>query len=159
PERAVKAFYGALRRKSYGRAYACLSPLDRIAELRPTQPIERLSVPDRSFSFNDAKGFTQYWKEQSGLATGFMGGYHKTLQAKVLNVETIADRVAAVDVRLSLSGYPPWTVIGIFCGLLPAIIIVVLMTRNETFHVRKLVVEKDGLWWILNGEFSADGDE
>jgi hypothetical protein len=159
PERAAKAFYAALRRKSYRRAYACLSPLDRIDALRPIFPIGRLSVPQGSFSFDDRKGFAKYWREQSGLATGLFGGYHKTLRAKVLKVETVTDRVAAVDLRLDMSGYPPATVIAVFCGLLPALILIAVTTRQETFHFRKLVVEKDGLWWLLNGEFSDDGDE
>ncbi len=159
PERAVKAFYGALRRKSYKRAYACLSPLDRTLDLRPTQAIERLSVPDRSYDFHDLKSFTQYGGDQSALANFFFGGYHKTLRADVGNGEAITDRVAAVDVRISLSGYPPLTAVALLCGVVPALIMIALMTRNETFYVRKLVVEKDGLWWIVNGEFSADGDE
>jgi len=159
PERAVKAFYGALRRKSYGRAYACLSPLDRIDELRPTLAIGRLDVPERSFSFATKKGFAEYWREQAGLATGFLGGYHKSIQAKIIKVTPVGADVAAVDLRIDVSGYPSLATLGVFCGLLPAVLLIVLMTRRETFEVRKLLVLKEGLWWMVNGEFTPEGDE
>jgi hypothetical protein len=159
PERAVKAFYGALRRKSYGRAYACLSPLDRISDLRPTLAIGRLDVPERTFSFKDKAGFQQYWREQAGVSTAFLGGYHKTIQATIVRVTPLSADLAAADLKLEVSGYPSLAILGIFCGLVPALLLILLMTRREYFEVRKLLVKKDGLWWIVNGEFTPEGDE
>jgi len=159
PERAVKAYYGALRRKQYGRAYACLSPLDRIPDERPTLAIGSLEVKERSYSFKDKDGFGRYWRAQAGLSVDFLGGFHKSIQAKLIRVAEIRPGIAAADIKIDMSGYPTWTVFGIFCGLLPAVILIMVMTKRETFEVRKLLVKKDGLWWIVNGEFTHEGDE
>lgn len=159
PERGVKAFYGALRRKSYGRAYACLSPLDRIPDLRPTMAIPRLDVKEESYSFDKKEGFAKYWRAQSGLASGFLGGYNKTIQAKVLGVSDVGPNLAMADVELLISGFPTTAYLGLFCGALPAVILILVLTRRETFRVRKLLVKRDNLWWMVNGEFTPEGDE
>lgn len=159
PERAVKAYYGALRRKQYGRAYACLSPLDRIPDQRPTLAIGSLDVKERTYSFKDQEDFGRYWRFQSGLSTEVFGGYHKSIQARILKVEEIRPGVAAADLRLDMSGYPTLAILGILCGVVPALILILVMTKRESFEVRKLLVRKDGLWWIVNGEFTHEGDE
>lgn len=160
PERGARAFYGALRRKQYARAYACLSPLDRIPDLRPTMAIPRLEVKEQSYSFKDKDGFGKYWRAQSGLASGFLGGgYHKTLTAKVLGVEDSGSGVAAVDLEITISGYPTTAYLGLVAGPVGAVLLMALLTRREKFKMRKLLVRKDGLWWMVNGEFTPEGDE
>lgn len=159
PERAIRAFYGSLRRKQYGRAYACLSPLDRTADQRPVLAVPVLSVREQLYTFKDKDDFGRYWRAQSGLSTEVLGGYHKTIRAKILKVEKIRPDLAAVEVRLELSGYPTFAILGVLCGLLPVIILIAVLTKRESYTFRKLVVQKSGLWWIVNGEFTPDGDE
>jgi len=105
--------------KQYGRAYACLSPLDRIPDQRPTLAIGSLDVKDKTYSFKDKVEFGRYWRFQSGRSMDIFGGYHKVIQAKILHVAEIRPGVAAADLRIEMSGYPSLAVLGVFCGLCP----------------------------------------
>ncbi len=158
PEAAVKAFYGAIKRRQYGRAWACLSPLERTPDPRNTRPIPTLSVDSRPFAFNPKKVFGKYWRAQAGMDDKFLGGFHKSLTYTVLGTEEVRPGVALVHLRLTVGGYPSWTVLMVCLALLIAVVLMMVMRKQESFEVSKLVYERDGLWWLANGEFD-DGED
>ena len=158
PEAAAKAFYAMLKRRQYGRAWACLSPLDRTVETHATTELARLSVERKEFPFSPKKPFGKYWRKQCGLDDKGLGGYHKSLKYEILGTRKIRPGVAEVHVRLRVGGYPSIVVLAVFAGVLIAVILMLVLRREETFEVRKIVHEKDGQWWIASGEF-GDGED
>ncbi|HYE98264.1 MAG TPA: hypothetical protein VEJ18_05100 [Planctomycetota bacterium] len=158
PEQAVRAFYGSIQRRRYGRAYACVSPLDRTSDPRSTVPITLLAVHPRPFGFDRAVSFGKYWRAQAGLDDRFVGGYHKHLRHKLVRVETVRPGVARATVELRVRGYPSAT--GCLFLIIGILVVAVMMalTKEQVFAVEKLLYEKDGLWWMANGELGDAED-
>ena len=158
PEEAVRAFYGAVKRRHYGRAWACLSPLDRTAEVRVTQEIPALSVDAKPYPFDRKGKFGKYWRSQAGLDDKGIGGYHKGLKYEIAGVDEIRPGVAAVRVRLRIGGYPSAVILAFLAIGLLVVILMYALRKEETFEVRKVVYERDGLWWMASGEL-GDGED
>lgn len=158
PEEAVRAFYGNLRRRRYRRAFFCVSPLDRSGPPRSTVPVPVLAVESRPYPFDGSGSFGRYWRSQAGLDDRFVGGYHKNLAARVLEVKTIRPGLARASVELRVKGYPSMT--GCLFLIIGILVVVVMMalTKEQVFVVEKLVYEKDGLWWMANGELGDAED-
>ena len=158
PEAAAKAFYAAIRRRHYGRAWACVSPLDRTAETHSTLEIPVLSVQAKGFTFENKKPFGKYWRCQAGMDDRGIGGYHKGLKYEILQSEEIRPGVALVHVRFKVEGYPSALILVAVAALIIGVILMVVFRKEQSFEVRKVVYEKDGLWWMASGEF-GDGED
>ncbi len=157
PERAVRAFYGALRRQLYGRAYACVSPLDRTAEPRHTPSVPALELQPAPFGFDTPKSFRKYWRSLAGSAAS-IAGWNRSLRFKVLEVNPLGPGRAVARVSLTLSGYPSAIILAFLAIGVLVIILVYALSKKEQIEVRKLLVERDGLWWLANGEV-GDGED
>ena len=158
PERAVRAFYGALKRRLYGRAYACVSPLDRTTDLRETREVPSLSIRPESHSFATKREFARYWKALAGTA-GSIAGTNKSLKYQILEVKPISPRHAVARVRLTVSGYPSAAILAFLVVGILVVVLLLALTKNESWEVEKLLVERDGQWWLANGEFWSEEDE
>jgi hypothetical protein len=157
PERAVRAFYGAIRRQLYGRAYACLSPLDRTADPRHTPSVPAIEIRPEAFGFDRIKTFKKYWRSTAGTATSITG-WHRSLRYKVLEVTPLGPGTAVARVSLTLSGYPAALVLAVLAIGILVLILIYALRKQHPLEVRKLLVERDGRWWMANGELGDDED-
>lgn len=142
PERGVRAYYGALRRRQYSRAYACLSPLDRTTALRNTRSIPGFSITPAECAFDLLSGFKRYWRTLAGAGYGLVGT-HKRLDFRLQEVQPVRSGWVMATIELRVTDATLSTLLG----------------SKKSFTVHKLLVERDGLWWMANGEFWSEEDE
>lgn len=153
PKKAMKKFLGSLRfNGSRKRAYTCwLAQPDKTATPRMTPAAEKVTEPSMEFGFADRAGFVQYWKR---LLSGSVGSARQYTYS-VGTVQEIAPGYALADVSIKIARVPTWPLIFVFgggAGILIGVIIQQAMKSTCSWNFRKLLVERDGRWWVANGE-------
>ena len=156
-KRGAQAFFGALARGHTRRAWACLSPVDRTDRPRALPTTVHLPAQTERFGFGTASSFRKWWRAASGVSSS-IAGWHKRLTYKVLSVEELAPGLAVARVSVKIGGYPAWTTLTVCIGLLIAVILIMVLRKEDSFEVRKLLIERDGAWWMVNGELDDAED-
>lgn len=165
PERAAAAFFNAIRWGYWKKAYSCLSPCDKTPALRSVPDLSP-QVRPRGYSFNNLRGFRDYWKcvartlpEAKGCVSG------NAMRWTLHGIERISDRVVRLDVELSFLGYPAWFgIVGIALFILAPFYVLWILLFERYFResavrrVQKILYLHEGQWWFLNGELEGEED-
>ena len=146
---AIAAFFGALSRRRYGRAYACVTPLDRNQVPRMTFETPSLESSTLHATFESAASFARYWG-------AMVGRWDRRLRHFLLETENLSPSAVIVTVEVRIRGISRWAPdFVVVSGLLR----MAAAQREDSLELRKLVILHDGRWWLANGELSDAEDE
>ncbi|MBN1676228.1 MAG: hypothetical protein JXR37_34610 [Kiritimatiellae bacterium] len=149
PQKALGRFLMAVRSGRCAPAYAALVPAARHAG--PVAPLELQKIPlaPEPQRIEDVDSFKRYWKS---VFRGPQSQNRSVTLQRVRKLKDLPADTAVVEAKLRFTSYPAWTA-AIFGAL-----ILVLIQKRETKTVRKLMVRRGGMWFLLSGELEGELD-
>ncbi len=154
PDIALRNFLTAVKTGRSRKAYVSLIPSARVAG-----PVETIKFPSNKipsyvgrYAINDPASFKVYW---STIFTGPSGQTRTVTIKSVRKLRSGPNGLVLVEATLTVNNYASWIIALVLINLL-AMLIVMLATRvTETRTVRKLLVERDGKWFIVDGSLEG----
>jgi len=149
PERALRGFAQALRRKNWKLAREFVAAPDlESSEPRMTPEQVKATPPKGSFAFA-GDGFVRYWKHLVSRADT----RPRWARATAGDSRSLGSALAEGELRVDIQSYSIWAFL--FFGLIGYF--VTLQTARYRF--RKLLIQKGRRWYLANGECSDSGDQ
>ena len=147
PALALTNYLVAVKTGRAQKAYAALVPPGRKSGLVETIKYKG-DIPHHNgrFTISDLASYKAYWKT---IFTG-PSGQNRTVAVK--NIKTLREDgdTAVVEAEFATTNYPGWIVITFLISLLVVLILILVMQKKESKKVRKLLIKKDGLWFIAD---------
>ena len=149
-EQAVNAYFKGMQKGRWDTAFAALSPYAREREVAVPR-ILKLHTLSWAGARSSKKELKKYWRS----IIQAHGGMSRRLAKIKLTPIGIASQTHSYRVELHIQHYPSWVIVGIFGGVLPLLILILITRRTykTTFDVR--TVKHKSQWWVLDGEFKA----
>jgi ribosomal protein S27E len=155
PEKALRRYLMAIRTGRTNKAYASVSPGARKVGEVETVKYDKIPPNTGKFSIDDVATFKKYWRSV------FRGPSRQTrgLQLKrVKKVKEIGEGVAVVEVECLFTNFPSLVILTILISWLICLILVLILQKKTKVVIRKLLVKRNGKWYIADGEFEGPLD-
>jgi hypothetical protein len=154
PEEAFRRFYKAIQTNRANKAFISLIPSARKTGPVKTIKFKNASIPPctGSYRINDLTSFKEYWKSV------LRGPSMQTRQAQLKTVTLtrwIGDDMAVVEAEVKFTNYPSLILLTVFLHLLICLIVILVVQKTETQKIRKLLIKRNGLWYVVEGEFQG----
>lgn len=158
PEKAFRRFIGAISSGRSQKAFCALAPDARERGAVETIGFKKFASTDGEYSISDAGSFKKYWRS---ILKGPFGQQRTVTLKKVVRVEKIGKDMVILKADFYCTAYPSWYIAFMFIALLIAAIVMTMAQSNnkETKTVTKLLVRRNGRWFIADGEFEGIHDK
>lgn len=148
PERALKGFAQAVRRKNWKLAREFVAAPDlETTEPRWTPEQVKATPPRASFSFA-GDGFVRYWK----YLVSRPDTRPRWARASAVSCRTLGPALAEGELKIDVGSYS--ILAFLFLGLIGYLVTL----THAHFRFRKLLVQKGRRWYLANGECDDRGD-
>ena len=156
PRKVFKAFFNSLLVQRPARAFARLAPSARNNESPDLPVFTKVKQPKGPFKITDAKSLKGYWN--SFIKSDSLNV--RTAKLKKINILDSNERFAIIETEVKFSSYPASIIITIVLGVLIAVLLILIMKKEETRSIRKLLIKgRDGRWYIAESEMSGILDQ
>ncbi|HEY3319295.1 MAG TPA: zinc ribbon domain-containing protein [Planctomycetota bacterium] len=153
PLTAFKRFYMALQTNRTAKAFVSLTPSARNTGAVETITFDNPKIPANTgnFSIDNLASFAAYWKSiLSGPSL-----QSRSVRLKKTKLVHKSEDSAIVEAQIEFTNYPTLLVLTIFLGVLIAVILIVVLQKQETKTVRKLLIKRQGRWFFAEGELEG----
>ncbi len=151
---AIRCYFQAVRRGRWKTAHACLSPQARARTVR-IPIIESLKTKPGDVVMATPSDVKKYWIT---IARPSGGMTRRIASVKVEPVIGDGD-VHRHRVTLTTQSYSSWLNFAIFLGVLPALVLIAVYTKNETHRFEVAAYRWRSQWVLVSGEFSSPLDQ
>ena len=156
PAKALKNYLTAIRTKRTSKAFACLVPEARQSGRARSVKFTKIKSALGDFTILDAASFAKYW---TSVFKGPSGQTRSVQIKKVYKIKEGDQGLALVEAELAFSSYPSWLIALILLNLIICVIAIMACTKRESLTIRKLMVQRDNRWFIVEGELQGRLDQ
>ncbi|HLX62919.1 MAG TPA: zinc ribbon domain-containing protein [Planctomycetota bacterium] len=155
---ACRNFFSAVKTGRAGKAFVALIPSARTSGSAETIQFkdEKIPVNTGRYEINDLPSFRAYWKSV------FVGPSMQTRAVQIKNVRVlrnIGSDMAIVQAEFAVTNYPTIAILVVFfCNLLIGVILVFALQRRENQQIKKLLIRRNGKWFIAESELKGQLD-
>lgn len=149
PEKALKGFAQAIRRKNWKLARQFVAACDLASTAsRPTPNLPEVLPMPMPFVFKHDTGFRDYWKR----IVSNLEGKNRYFKAGARDAREIRPGLATGTLHFRFSAYASWTMLLIFIGAIFAVIGYYCTLKHADLSLQKTLIRKGNRWYLVRGE-------
>ncbi len=145
PQRALQRWLTALRTKREAKAWACVAPSGRSHGRLEPLAFKKVRPMAQRFAPGGFDDFRRYWQ---AVLRGEAGETRYAGVKKVQVGSRTKDGFALLTAEVSITSYPTLIILLILINLLVLALVYLVVRKQETVTIRKLLVYRHGRWWV-----------
>lgn len=154
PENFVKQYFSSIRSKRTEHLYEIIAPTGKSKQQTEIIEFDRIHNNKRKYNISSLAGFKKYWK----FIKEGPSEYNRSFKIKRVTLIQEKNNKAIIEVELKFSSYNSFLFLLIFLNILIAILAIVFSTKKEAKVINKLIIKKNDVWYIAEGELQGPLD-
>ncbi len=151
PRLALKRYFLAIRTGRWAKAYTALTPTARKTGSVCTLQFIKIPTHANQYAIQDPKTFKDYWMSI------FRGPSLQSRTVRLGRFETVSagDGFAVVETEFKFTNHSSLLLLLILVNILLCALVIFAVQKKENKKVRKLLLQRDGRWFVAEGEFEG----
>lgn len=156
PAEAFRRYFMACKTRRYAKAFVCLAPTARNGGVAQSPVFTNIPYQPADVPIADLAGFRNYCRT---IFKG-PGSNGRTVQLKSIRLEGARpDGRIWIQADVAFTSVSSWWLLLVLLNLIIAVIVISVVTKREKKTIRKLLVRRNGRWYIAEAAFEGDLDK